>query len=114
MGFGKVLDRLATPPTTVLHGSFFLENLKFTHAPFHPMVAAEEWQFVCRGRGAFDFASLLTSCMPPEDRLECERRLMIYYLNASGYPGDAASKAEFELDVRAGLLANLGLFLMRH
>merc|ERR1712217_685620 len=29
-------------------------------------------------------------------------------------PRDSASKAEFEVDVRAGLLATWGLFLMRH
>merc|ERR1711908_149788 len=63
--YASLLERLARPPLTLLHGDFRLENLRFsTCSPVS--VAAFDWQFVCRGRGAYDLAYFLALSRPPE------------------------------------------------
>jgi len=106
-GYAEVANRLAQPPLTLLHGSFNLAHLRFSPAETSPVVAAVDWRLVCRGRGAYDFASFLASCGPPEVRRDMESWLMMNYLAAFGLKGGKDAKEDFEDDVRAALLAIL-------
>mmetsp|Transcript_19619 Transcript_19619/g.52793 ORF Transcript_19619/g.52793 Transcript_19619/m.52793 type:complete len:667 (+) Transcript_19619:121-2121(+) len=106
-GYAEVAGRLSQPPLTLLHGSLNLAHLRFSPAESSPVVAATDWRLVCRGRGAYDFASFLASCGPPEVRRDMESWLMMNYLAAFGLAGGKQAKEEFEDDVRAALLANL-------
>jgi aminoglycoside phosphotransferase (APT) family kinase protein len=56
-----LLDALAPPPCTVLHGDWRLDNIFF--GPGN--VAAIDWQISTKGRGAFDVAYFLSSCLDP-------------------------------------------------
>lgn len=106
--YAATLERLAQPPLTLLHGDFRLENLRFSAAS-STAVAAFDWQFVSRGRGAYDVAYFLGLSRPPAARRACEKDLVQAYLQAFGSHVNAS---EFEDDLRAGFLLVLASFII--
>lgn len=76
-----VLDRLAAPPLTLVHGDFRLNNLLFA-ASDGPLLAVLDWQTAVRGRGPMDVACLFASSLSPADRREAERELLPRYHRA--------------------------------
>merc|ERR1712166_1545225 len=78
--YTPLAQQMMKPPLTLLHGNFHPGALRFSTATHTPTVAAYDWQFVCRGRGAYDFAMFLGLFAPPEVRQECDMELMMRYL----------------------------------
>ena len=89
-----LLNALADEPRTIAHGDFRLDNIFF--GPGKGEIAAIDWQISFRGRGIFDVAYFLSSCVEPDVRKAHEMRLLkIWYDIAtangtSGYSWDAA------------------------
>lgn len=117
----KALGRLIRPPLTLLHGAYHCElgegvqawtGLRFSPVD-PPTVAALDWQWVCRGRGAFDLATFMALSLDAEDRREWEGMMLMTYGEAAGGRGGVAARAEFDDDLRAGFLATLVFFLLR-
>lgn len=52
--FEGVVDRLAEPPQTILHGDYRLDNMFFGNEGDEPTLTMIDWQTAWKGRGAFD------------------------------------------------------------
>jgi thiamine kinase-like enzyme len=68
-----LLNMLAEEPRTIAHGDFRLDNIFFGK---QGAVAAIDWQISVRGRGVFDVAYFLSSCVEPDLRKANEMRLL--------------------------------------
>ncbi|MDH3707815.1 MAG: ecdysteroid 22-kinase family protein [Acidimicrobiia bacterium] len=75
-GFDAVVAGFGSPPVTVVHGDFRLDNLLF--APDGRAVAID-WQLTARGRGPYDLAFLLAGSATTDVRRELERVLIERY-----------------------------------
>jgi thiamine kinase-like enzyme len=87
-----LLDALADPPRTIAHGDFRLDNVFFGA---NGAIAAIDWQISFRGRGIFDVAYFLSSCVEPDVRKAHEMRLLKIWHDAiseraNGYSWDDA------------------------
>lgn len=71
-----LLNSLEAPPRTIVHGDYRLDNVFFCAAGAPQTVATIDWQISSRGRGIFDVAYFLSSCVDPEIRRAEERRLV--------------------------------------
>jgi len=74
-----VLERLASPPLTLLHGDYRLDNLFFAASGDEPRVAAVDWAMVHRGRAAVDVGFFLGCSIEGEVARESERALLEGY-----------------------------------
>jgi hypothetical protein len=110
--YARLVQQLAQPPLTLLHGNFHPGCLRFSASSSQPIVAAYDWQNVCRGRGAYDFAMFLGCFASVQVRHDCEMELMMRYLMARGLSGRDAREA-FKSEVRAGLLVAFAFFFLR-
>lgn len=104
-----LLEAIARPPRTLTHGDFRLDNLFFGDGdPIE--VAAIDWQFACRTRGAYDLAYFLGLDLEPADRAAVETPCIEAYLEALRASGIEYDRAEFERDYDIALLASLAVF----
>lgn len=115
--YGLLLQQSARPPLTLVHGDFRLENLRFAgtaEAPTVPtVVAAFDWQFVCRGRGAYDFAYFLALAQPPDERRRREVELQERYIAAATRCGAPPSlAADISDDLCVAVLLIMASFVM--
>ncbi|MEX0785478.1 MAG: phosphotransferase [Dehalococcoidia bacterium] len=100
-----IMDQLAEPPFTIMHGDYRLDNLFFATPEGGEPIAVVDWQIMNRGRGAFDVAYFMTGTLSPADRKANERELLTMYHNTllergvSDYDFD-----EFWLDYRKSTL----------
>ena len=67
-----------SPPSTIIHGDYRLDNL-FFGAPGGDPLAVIDWQISSRGRGIFDVAYFTAGTLPPADRKAKERDLVRMY-----------------------------------
>jgi thiamine kinase-like enzyme len=67
---------IASPPLTVVHGDFRMDNLFFGTRPGDRAVAAVDWQGILRAKAVQDLAYLLSGSVPIEDRRTHERDLI--------------------------------------
>lgn len=72
----KLFDWMATPPLTVCHGDFRMDNLFFGSLPGQEALIAIDWQGSLRGRASQDIAYFLSGSIPKEVRREHERALI--------------------------------------
>lgn len=82
----RLLDSLATEPTTMIHGDFRADNLFFGA---DGSVAAVDFQLIGTGRGAYDLAYFITQSLGPDDASQHERPLFdrwVAALVAAGVP----------------------------
>ncbi len=70
-----LLNIFEAPPRTIIHGDYRLDNIFFDHPDGSP-VAAIDWQISSRGRGVFDVAYFMASCLEPDVRRANEQRLL--------------------------------------
>ncbi len=75
----SVLDRLARPPFTLVHGDMRINNVLFAPEPPPCPLAFIDWQTVIQGRGPMDLATLFVSSLQPEDRRAAEADLIPRY-----------------------------------
>jgi hypothetical protein len=100
-----LLNLFEPRPRTIIHGDYRLDNLFFDH-PDGSEVASIDWQISSRGRGMFDVAYFMSSCLEPEVRREHETRLLRLWhdtvsdrVSTKGYSLD-----DVLLDYRRGVL----------
>jgi hypothetical protein len=110
-GYIQLLDRMATPPVTVVHGDFRLDNLFFAAATTDDAVevAAIDW----RCRGTYDIGYFIGLDLAPALRRTHEHDLLAGYvagLHAHGVTGYEATDA-WE-DYRHALLLAFAVFLI--
>ncbi len=92
----KLFDWMATPPLTVVHGDFRMDNLFFGSAPGQEPLIAVDWQGSLRGRASQDIAYFFSGSLPTEIRREHERSLINQWhagLVAGGVTGFSADDA---------------------
>jgi hypothetical protein len=93
-----LLNTLAHEPRTVAHGDYRLDNIFFgAKGAAHP-VAAIDWQISFRGRGVFDVAYFLSSCLEPEIRKANEMRLLKIWYETVTAGGAAAVAPAYSWD----------------
>lgn len=107
--FASLLERLAEPPLTLVHGDFKPENLRFSADG--QRVAAFDWGACNRGRGVWDFTYFVMLGHPPRERREREQDLLRRYLAAAGKAtGEAVNEAW--ADIKCASLAILAFIIM--
>lgn len=104
-----LLEAIARPPRTLTHGDFRLDNLFFSQET-PPQVAAIDWQFACRTRGAYDLAYFVGLDLEPGERVVVEPACIEAYLEALRAGGVEYDRAELERDYDIALLASLAVF----
>jgi hypothetical protein len=72
----KLFSWMATPPLTVIHGDFRMDNLFFAASPGQEPLIAVDWQGSLRGRASQDVAYFLSGSVPTELRRQHERALI--------------------------------------
>jgi len=78
----SVLDRLARPPRTLVHGDLRINNLMFGDREGLNLRAVLDWQTPLRARAPMDIARLLVNNLQPDDRRIAERVLLPAYHRA--------------------------------
>lgn len=107
----RVLERLAEPPLTLVHGDFRPASLRFSACGSR--VGALGWGRAHRGRGGWDLACLLVFGQAPEERRAREGDLIRRYLHASGGLHDGGQVEErLRGELQLAALALLGCALM--
>jgi hypothetical protein len=105
-------DALATPPVTLVHGDYRLDNMLFDLPGRHGF-ALIDWQAAAPYRGPADLAYFLTGSLRPEDRREWQERLVSLYLErlrAAGIEGYGAETCR--RDMALALLTQLLVTVM--
>lgn len=74
-------QRLVTPPITLTHGDFRMDNLFFGQTPDHHPLVILDWQGPLRGRSMHDVAHLLCQNTQTEVRRNHERELIERYVD---------------------------------
>ncbi len=103
-----VLDRLASPPWTLVHGDYQLNNIFY--GPDGGIRAVADWQVIVRARGAMDVSHFLVRSLDPASRRAVEARLVDEYhaLLIAGGVTDY-SRRECWDDYRLAALSQFGL-----
>ncbi len=90
----EMMERLASPPITLLHGDYRLDNMCLLGEGADVRVTVFDWQTMLRGRGPFDLAYFVTGNMQSEDAIKAEPELV------SGYHSglEAAGVRDYDLE----------------
>lgn len=80
-GNRSVLDRLSTPPLTLVHGDTRINNVMFSEDG-RTLRAVVDWQSVMRARPGVDVACLLVNSLAPAERRRAEVELLPVYHRA--------------------------------
>lgn len=103
--YPDLLAEAASPPLTVIHGDYRLDNMFFDQDSGGPRVTVIDWQFASRCRGAYDVAYFVGLNLSTDERRSHEQVLLDGYLEAlavagvSGYDG-AALRRDYALGLR--------------
>lgn len=76
---GVIMQEMARPPRTIIHGDYRLDNLFFGTEDGRATLAVADWQIASRGRGVFDVAYFMSGGVPPDVRRAHEMRLLKEY-----------------------------------
>ena len=71
--------RLASPPRTLVHGDYRLDNCFFSTADDSQQLVVFDWEFCARGRGTYDVATFISEAFPTQQRREEELGLLRMY-----------------------------------
>jgi aminoglycoside/choline kinase family phosphotransferase len=72
----RLFEWMATPPITVIHGDFRMDNLFFGTGDDQEPLIAIDWQGCLRGRAAQDIGYFMSGSIPIEVRRAHERELI--------------------------------------
>jgi hypothetical protein len=107
----QVLDRLSTPPVTLVHGDFQPANVFYSADG--RIVGVGDWQVIVRARGAMDVSYFLVNGVDPTERRHVERDAVRDYhisLLANGVRGYPLR--ELWEDYRLAALSQFGLVIV--
>ena len=97
-----MLNEMALAPRTIVHGDYSLDNIFFSEGDG---LAVIDWQISSRGRGMFDVAYFLASCVEPDVRRAHERRLVeLWYDAVRSVAGETYSFDDAWEDYRRAVL----------
>ena len=106
--YRTVLSPVATPPYTLQHGDYRLDNLAFGRDQADAPVYVLDWQTPRRGRGTFDLARFLVTSLAVEDRRRWEGDLLRAYYEGLVEAGLQYYTPELVLhDYQVGVVQNL-------
>ena len=101
-----VTRRLFDPPVTILHRDYHLDNFFFDLENEPGTFAVIDWQWVTKGRGAYDIAYFLATNLEPIAGRKAEARLLRTYYQTLKRGGIQNYEfREFFDDYRRGVLA---------
>jgi hypothetical protein len=83
----RMQEWITTPPLTVVHGDFRMDNLFFGTTPDEAPVAAVDWQGALRAKAVQDLGYLLGGSVEVEDRRAHERDLIAKWHDTLGEGG---------------------------
>ncbi|OBG22970.1 phosphotransferase [Mycolicibacterium celeriflavum] len=95
-----LLQELARPPRTFLHGDLRLDQLFFAVGPDDPPVTALDWQVAAKGRGAYDLGYFLSQSLTAETRRSCEDQLIERYAERLAEHGIVYPRDQLRRDYR--------------
>ena len=75
----RIKAKLTTPPRTIVHGDYRLDNCFFSTTAGAQSVVVFDWEFCGRGRGAYDAATFISEAFPPQRRRAEELGLLGEY-----------------------------------
>lgn len=108
--YGGCLDRMSSPPITLLHGDFRLDNMFFRSDEWDEDFAVADWQLVCRGRGPWDLGHFLAGSLTPEDRARLAPSLLRrYHAIVASVAGEAYAFEECLGDYDAGAVGSFSI-----
>jgi aminoglycoside/choline kinase family phosphotransferase len=87
---GEIMQEMAAPPRTIIHGDYRLDNLFFGTEEGKPSLAVADWQIASRGRGVFDVAYFMSGGVPADLRRAHEIRMLKDYHRILTDNGSAA------------------------
>ncbi len=111
--YPALLAAAATPPVSVIHGDYRLDNLFFVTRDGERRAKAIDWQFTARCRPMYDVAYFIALDLQPDARRQHEAALIAAYLDAlaaagvRGYDAHAARR-----DYALGLLLTFATFVI--
>lgn len=109
-GYVALLEAMASPPVTLCHGDFRLDNL---FLPPGEAVIAFDWQFACRARGAYDLAYFLALDVDPAVLAAHEESLLAAYVSALREHGiETYGAADLREDYATALLLSTAVFVI--
>jgi aminoglycoside/choline kinase family phosphotransferase len=76
---GEIMQEMAAPPRTIIHGDYRLDNLFFGTEEGKPVLSVADWQIASRGRGVFDVAYFMSGGVPSDLRRANEMSLLEDY-----------------------------------
>lgn len=106
-----LLEEISTPPVTLTHGDFRLDNMFFEEgeaAAEGPIVF--DWQFACRTRGAYDLAYFLALDLEPGTLAEHEDALLEAYRNTLATLGVEYPEGVLLRDYAVSLVLSTAVF----
>jgi len=80
--YPELLAEIATGPVTICHGDYRLDNMFFEDTGDTTEIAAFDWQFACRARGAYDVAYFLALDLDPTELARERDTLLTSYVTA--------------------------------
>eukprot|EP00405_Crypthecodinium_cohnii_P037614 CAMPEP_0206541760 /NCGR_PEP_ID=MMETSP0325_2-20121206/9793_1 /ASSEMBLY_ACC=CAM_ASM_000347 /TAXON_ID=2866 /ORGANISM="Crypthecodinium cohnii, Strain Seligo" /LENGTH=428 /DNA_ID=CAMNT_0054039737 /DNA_START=14 /DNA_END=1301 /DNA_ORIENTATION=+ len=120
--YAVLVKRMAQGPSTLVHGDFRLENLRFRHLGQRAetiQVAAFDWQFSSRARGAYDLAYFMGLGLTPRVRAREQDRLKSEYISSvTAAAGESAGALltqvsnDLEADLCVAILLILASFII--
>ena len=75
----KIKAKLTTPPRTIIHGDYRLDNCFFQTSGEAQSLLVFDWEFCARGRGTCDVATFISETFPPQQRRDEELSLLRTY-----------------------------------
>ena len=75
----RIKAKLTTPPRTIIHGDYRLDNCFFQTSGGAQSLLVFDWEFCARGRGTYDVATFVSEAFPPQQRRDEELSLLRTY-----------------------------------
>ena len=108
----EMMDHLAEPPRTLLHGDYRLDNMALLGTGADVRMTLFDWQTMILGRGPFDLAYFVTGNLTVEESRKAEEPLLHAYheaLVANGVTGYDLEACRRDYDI-----AKLAIFYRIH
>ena len=104
------MERLARPPTTLIHADYRLDNLFFDRSSGEDPLRVIDWQLIGMARGPYDVGYFLAQSVEPERRARLEADLLSRYRERLGENGVTGySEEECLEDYKLAILLSMAI-----